>query len=103
MVPCGQWNEKKIKNKEEKMGEKNETQGTAIIMLLNGTLGDNDIQGHSSHKRDDVQLSQRTNNVSDSDDKDNSTRNEDQKNNTRTQNGYHQFHVEIPVHLVVHG
>lgn len=48
-------------------------------MLLNGILDYNDIQGHSTHKGDNVQLSQRTHKISDSEDKDNSTCNEDQK------------------------
>ena len=48
-------------------------------MLLKGILDDNDIQGHSSHKEDNVQLSQRTHKNSDSEDKDNSNCTEDQK------------------------
>jgi hypothetical protein len=48
-------------------------------MLLKGILDDNDIQGHSSHKGDNVQLPQRTHKISDSKDKDNSSHTEDQK------------------------
>jgi len=41
-------------------------------MLLNEILDDNDIQGHSSHKGDNVQLSPKQN--SEIEDKDNSNR-----------------------------
>jgi ABC-type uncharacterized transport system involved in gliding motility auxiliary subunit len=59
--------------------KENETQETATNIRLNGILNDNDIQKHSSHKADNVQLSQRTHKISDSEDKDNSNRTEDQK------------------------
>jgi len=58
---CGQGNKDKIEKKRKWGG--NETQGTAINMLLNGILDDQDIQGHSSHKGDNVQLSQRTHKI----------------------------------------
>jgi len=38
-------------------------------MILEGILDDNDIQGHRSHKGDNVQLSQRTHKISGSEDK----------------------------------
>jgi hypothetical protein len=45
---------------------------------MKGILDDNDINGHSSHKGDNVQLSPKTN-ISDSEDKDKSNPTEDQK------------------------
>jgi len=47
--------------------------------LLKGILDDNYIEGHGSHKGDNVQLSQRTHKISDSEDKGNSKCTGDQK------------------------